>query len=76
MKLKLFIQSSLIALMLMVTGLVAQAQEKALDVNVDMTKTTSSSSWYASPWVWIVGAAVFILLLAAIMRGGDRRTDA
>lgn len=31
---------------------------------------TSQSDWYTSPWVWVVGAAVFILLLIALMRGG------
>jgi hypothetical protein len=30
-----------------------------------------SSDWYASPWVWVVGAAVFILLLVALLRGGS-----
>ena len=36
------------------------------------TTTTSSQSqnWYAQPWVWIVGGAVFILLLVALVRGG------
>lgn len=33
------------------------------------------SQWYASPWVWVVGAAVFILLLVALTRGGGRRAD-
>lgn len=25
-------------------------------------------SWYASPWIWIIGAAFFILLLVALTR--------
>lgn len=38
---------------------------------------TEDSNWYASPWVWVIGAAVFILLLVALTRGGGRdRTDA
>ena len=41
-----------------------------IDVNV-----TKESAWYASPWVWVVGAAVFILLLVALTRGGGRRAD-
>jgi len=45
----------------------AWAQDAKLDVNI--TKQ-SSSNWYASPWVWIVGGAVFILLLVALLRGG------
>ena len=47
------------------------AQEKGADVNVKITK--SDSTWYAQPWVWIVGGAVFILLLVAIVRGGGNK---
>lgn len=57
-------------LSLFVTAL-AMAQEK-----VDIDINTKDSSWYASPWVWVVGAAVFILLLVALTRGGRRRSDA
>jgi hypothetical protein len=41
-----------------------------IDVNV-----TKDSAWYASPWVWVVGAATFILLLVALTRGSGRRAD-
>ena len=51
------------------------AQEKGAEVNVDVTKTTTTTHWYASPWVWVVGAAVFILLLVALTRGSSRSTD-
>lgn len=44
---------------------------KSVDVNID-----TGGAWYTSPWVWIVGAAVFILLLVALTRGsGSRRGD-
>lgn len=43
------------------------------DINVNVN--TKGNAWYASPWVWIVGAAVFILLLVALTRGGGRRSD-
>ncbi len=45
------------------------------------SSTTSSSStkisvsesenWYASPWVWVIGAALFILLLVALLKGNS-----
>lgn len=39
--------------------------------------TSQSNDWYTSPWVWVVGAAVFILLLVALLRGrGDSATTA
>jgi hypothetical protein len=33
-----------------------------------------SGNWYNSPWVWVVGAAVFILLLVALLGGSRSRT--
>lgn len=48
------------------------AQEKGADVKVDINKG-GGSNWYASPWVWIVGAAVFILLLVALLRGNSSK---
>ena len=38
---------------------------KKVDVSVENTQT-----WFASPWVWVIGAAVFILLLVALLSGG------
>jgi hypothetical protein len=55
-------------------NVIAFAQEKSLDVNVDIDKG-GEANWYANPWIWIVGAAVFILLLVAITRGGSRTSD-
>lgn len=54
-------------------SLLAFAQEKGLDVDIDINK--KESQWYQQPWVWVVGGAVFILLLAAILRGGGRKRD-
>ena len=48
------------------------AQDKGLDVDVNVKK----DNWYTQPWVWIVGGAVFILLLVALIRGGGSRKDA
>ena len=58
---------------LMLINVLAFAQDKGLDVNVDVNK--GGNNWYANPWIWIVGAAVFILLLVAIVRGGSRTSD-
>lgn len=38
------------------------------DINVDVNKD-SGGGWYTNPVVWVVGAAVFILLLVALLRG-------
>ncbi len=47
------------------------AQDGGADVNVKITK--GDSTWYTQPWVWIVGGAVFILLLVALLRGGGNK---
>ncbi len=43
------------------------------------TSTTSTTqTWYTEPWVWIVGGAVLLLLIIALMRGNsnsDTRSD-
>ena len=51
------------------TLLLAQGETKNVDVNIN----TKGGGWYTSPWVWVVGAGVFILLLVALTRGGGRR---
>jgi len=40
------------------------------------TSTTTTETWYTEPWVWIVGGAVLLLLIVALMRGnrGDSAT--
>jgi hypothetical protein len=52
-------------------SVLAFAQDKGAQIDVNVNKN-SGGNWYASPWVWIVGAAVFILLLVALTRGRDR----
>ena len=63
---KKFYLSALTALI----SIIGFAQDAKLDVNVN---TDKGSNWYASPWVWVVGGAVFILLLVALTRGGGRK---
>ena len=53
----------------------AFAQEKAADLKVDVntTKTTTSTDWYTSPVYWVIGAVVLIIIVALISRGNGRR---
>jgi len=37
-------------------------------VTVTKETTTTTSNWYMQPWVWVVGGAVFILILVALFR--------
>lgn len=47
------------------------AQEKGVDVDISVKK---ESQWYQNPIVWVIGGAVFILLLVALLRGGERKS--
>ncbi|HYF29839.1 MAG TPA: hypothetical protein VD993_01855 [Chitinophagaceae bacterium] len=67
MKTYTIVRNSLMAFVSLFIAAFATAQDK-----VDVDINAKDSGWYASPWVWVVGAAVFILLLVALTRGGSR----
>ena len=54
----------------LVSAITLAQDKKEVDINVN--KGSGGSMW-GSPLVWIIGAAVFILLLVALLRGGSRR---
>lgn len=62
----------LATLMLLATSAISFAQDKGADINVDINKG-GGSAWYTSPVVWIIGGALFILLLVALLRGNNSR---
>lgn len=43
------------------------AQEKEVDVN--LTVDNGGNDWYAQPWVWVVGGAIFLIIVIALVRG-------
>lgn len=56
--------------------LLSFAQDKKIDVDINADKG-GGSNFFSSPVVWVVGVAVFILLLVALMRSNSgSRTDA
>ena len=50
----------------LIISVFAFAQDKKIDVNIN-TKSDSSNV-FMQPWVWVVGGALFILLLVALLR--------
>ena len=48
---------------------VATAQDKKVEIDIGVNK---EPVWYQQPWAWVVGAAIFILLLVALLRGGKK----
>lgn len=49
----------------------AQDGTKSVDVNIS---SDSGGGFFGNTWVWVVGGAVFILLLVALLRGGGRKS--
>jgi ABC-type uncharacterized transport system fused permease/ATPase subunit len=47
------------------------AQDKKMDVDIDINK--KDADWYMQPWVWVVGAAVFIIIIVAILKGSGKK---
>ena len=43
------------------------AQDKTVDVNLNVDKR--GSDWYAQPWLLVLGGAVFIIIIVALLRG-------
>jgi hypothetical protein len=46
--------------------------ESSSSTTKSVSVTTETSTWYTEPWVWVVGAALLILLLVALLRGSGR----
>jgi len=63
-RLYLLVVSALIS-----TTLLAQETEKQVNIKVEK----DHGSVWGSPWMWVLGAAVFIILLVAVARGGSRQ---
>ena len=55
-------------------AIISFAQDKKIDVDINTDK--GGGNFFASPIVWVIGAAVFILLLVALLRGSGSRSDA
>lgn len=68
--------------MLSILQLVTWAQDTTTTtsttrISTKITDGGGGDNWYTEPWVWILGAALFTLLLVALLRGNSsgRRTD-
>lgn len=71
-KLQNWFTKFVLAISIAFVSVVSFAQDtKKVDVNIN--SDGGGGNFFASPWVWIIGVAVFILLLVALMRGGARR---
>ncbi|WP_276503894.1 hypothetical protein [Terrimonas pollutisoli] len=63
----------IIMLCLFQTALLAQDSTSS-STSKTTTTTTTTTTWYTQPWVWVLGGAIFILILFALMRGNTSST--
>ncbi|WP_234111528.1 MULTISPECIES: hypothetical protein [Chryseobacterium] len=56
-------------------GIIALAQEQTpkVDVTTTSTKTTTTEEWFTNPVYWVIGALLFIILIAVIVRSGGNK---
>ncbi|MEO6488899.1 MAG: hypothetical protein ABIO04_03075 [Ferruginibacter sp.] len=58
---------------LLVVSTLSWAQDSAVSSSTTSTSTTTTErTWYAEPWVWIVGGVILLLIIIALTRGGGR----
>lgn len=71
---KHYIKGTLNKVALIITTLLCSlysfAQEKKVDI--DINTKSENDNVFMQPWVWVVGGAVFILLLIALLRNNKK----
>ena len=72
MKALTYVRFAWSTLVLLLINVALYAQERKVDVDIDLNKN-NNSQWYNNPIVWVIGGAVFILLLVALLRGGKAK---
>ena len=51
----------------------AKAQDSAMaSTSTSTTSTTTERTWFAEPWVWVVGGIILLVLIIALTRGGGK----
>jgi hypothetical protein len=71
-RLSTYVKTLIALIMLSFSQTLVLAQDKKVDIDIS-TDSGGGGDWYTRPWVWIVGGAIFLLLLVALLRGGGRR---
>lgn len=74
LRFKVATQRFFLAIILALVSVFGFAQEGG-GGQVDINVSTEKDNFWASPWVWVIGGAIFVLLLAAILRGGGSKSE-
>ena len=54
-------------------ALIGQEKETK-EVNINLNSKSQPDNFFSQPWVWVVGGAVFLLLLVALLRNNSSKT--
>ena len=69
----------LVMLFLSLASLVLWGQDESGESSPAITPTypaqVGGTTWYTSPWVWVFGAAVIVLLLVALFSSGSGKEE-
>ena len=68
---KTYMLSAAMILISLISSVKTFAQSVPEKVEVDIN-TNGDAVWYGQPWIWAVGVAVFIIIIVAITRSGNR----
>lgn len=74
MPLNLIAKISLFMTTLLISMYAIAQDDKKVDVKIS-TDGDGGGSTFNQPWVWIVGGAVFLLLLVALLRNNNSRNS-
>ncbi|MBN3580980.1 hypothetical protein JYB64_01180 [Algoriphagus aestuarii] len=65
-----YTQNFFFFLLAMTASVATYAQNKGLNIDVEIG---TEPVWYQQTWVWVVGAAVFVLLLVALLKNNSKK---
>ncbi len=65
-----YTQNLFFFLLAMTASVATYAQNKGLNIDVEIG---TEPVWYQQTWVWVVGAAVFVLLLVALLKNNSKK---
>jgi len=58
-------------LIAMLASVICFAQDKKVDI--DINTKSGDDNFFMRPWVWVVGGAIFLLLLVALLRNNSNK---
>ena len=67
----------IITVIALLPATVAMAQDgtKKIDIDISTGKDAAGPAWYGQWWIWAIGLAIFIIVIVAITRGGNKSSN-